>query len=87
MSRKVQQSKRVNRFNGSVRSTRVPSSRCDLQGKVRYRYRKDALEALLNIQIGVSFKYIEGHAERRAYKCESCNGWHLTSQKYRSLVS
>lgn len=84
--RRIQQSKRINRFNGQASMTRVPFTKCSMNGKVRYRYRKDALEALLNIRIVSSLKNLDGRNERRAYKCESCNGWHLTSQKYKALV-
>lgn len=82
-SRRVQQSKRFYRHSGAPKVTRVPSSVCGLAGKQRYKFRKDALEVLLNIQIraGITGGSSDRN-ERRAYKCEECSGWHLTSQSY-----
>lgn len=49
--------------------------------KWRYRTRVDALIALANIQGRDDPK--RAKTERRAYRCERCRGWHLTSQRPR----
>lgn len=82
-SRRVQQSKRFYRYSGAPKVTKVPSSVCGKQGKQRYKSRKDALEVLLNIHVRSGMSGGSSHRnERRAYKCEECSGWHLTSQVY-----
>jgi hypothetical protein len=45
--------------------------------KVRYRTHEDATRALTNIK-----RVAEGQriVPVRAYRCEVCDGWHLTSQ-------
>lgn len=47
-------------------------------GKQRYRDRIAALLALSKI----SGETNRVRIERRAYRCEKCRGWHLTSQPY-----
>ena len=47
-----------------------------LTGKVRYRDRIAATYALAVIQR----REKERRREKRAYRCDTCNGWHLTSR-------
>lgn len=57
-------------------------SRCSL-GKVRYRDKQEALKILHNIQGKASYEQSEtGQTKRRecrAYSCDCCLGFHLTS--------
>jgi len=55
--------------------------------KIRYRSRKDALQALRTIKYLRERYAAEGHhhskIERRAYRCSLCNGgYHLTSKAW-----
>ena len=70
----------------SVRST--PTKRhlrqCLATGKVRFRDKREAQDALHR---AVAARHLQEAAglisrrqERRTYLCESCDGWHLTSQ-------
>lgn len=43
-------------------------------GKARYRDRQSAVVVLRNVQQ-------RGGLLTRAYRCEMCKGWHLTSQR------
>lgn len=50
-------------------------------GKVRYPGREAALHALHRVQGGVRSGSTRLRTEpARAYECEFCAGWHLTSQ-------
>lgn len=54
-------------------------------GKLRYRDRVDALIALSRASEKAS-RYRHQHEKRResrAYLCDRCKGWHLTSQPAR----
>lgn len=51
---------------------------CGPSRKVRYRSMEAAERVLAAILTGKRKRY--GHAERRAYECPSCGGWHLTSR-------
>ena len=55
--------------------TTLPRRRCGK--KVRYHDRLAAVIALSRIIA----QDRDGHDERRAYECPSCNGWHLTSKR------
>lgn len=60
--------------------------------KVRYRDKKEALNALHKIQTKIRRPLSEGDGwtqrrECRAYACEECKGWHLTSQKHSVLLN
>ncbi len=70
---------------------RIPKGRrhhvwpkCPITGKVRFRERKDAKEALRKAAFARSKAMVYGQAtcrnEVRAYKCPeaSCGGWHIT---------
>jgi len=56
--------------------------------KIRYRDRKEALEALHRIEVTRSYKIHDGldsyRRESRAYKCPDCRGAHLTSKPLHS---
>ena len=57
--------------------------------KTRYRDRKEALEALHRIQNIRSTNALEGkdwshRKESRSYRCDQCNGFHLTSKPLHS---
>lgn len=49
------------------------------QGKVRYRDKKEATQALKRI----SGNSTRAKAPRRSYYCSMCKGWHLTSREDR----
>ena len=52
--------------------------------KVRFRDKREAQDALHRAVAARHLQETEGHTsrrqERRMYLCESCGGWHLTSQ-------
>lgn len=58
-------------------------SRCPL-GKVRYRDKQEALNTLHKIQVKASYEKSDGgqinRRECRAYECDCCHGFHLTSK-------
>lgn len=56
--------------------TRVRYTRCKT-GKRRYR---DQIAAKLAMASAAS----KGRDEKRAYKCGTCRGWHITSQEIKS---
>lgn len=60
------------RFETAIRN--LPH--CKRSGKVRYRDRRQAVDALQVIQA----QRPDGHHECRVYRCPHCRGWHLTSQ-------
>ena len=49
---------------------------CPTIGKVRFREHRDATQALRAFHDYPP----AAHVPRRAYECDLCNGWHLTSQ-------
>lgn len=58
---------------------------CPVSGKVRFRDKREALDALHRAVAMRRFSESEGQASRRqecrVYACPSCSGWHLTSQR------
>jgi hypothetical protein len=61
--------------------------RCQYSGKVRFRYRKDAIDFVVGARYRAERCAAEGvpcrRRETRAYKCENCGGWHVTSAAYK----
>ena len=57
---------------------------CSVSGKVRFRDKREALDALHHAVAVRRVVEAEGQATRRkecrVYPCPSCSGWHLTSQ-------
>jgi hypothetical protein len=57
---------------------------CPVSGKVRFRDKREALDALHHAVAVRRVLEAEGQDTRRkecrVYPCPSCNGWHLTSQ-------
>lgn len=57
---------------------------CEATEKVRFRDKREAQDALHRAVAARQLQEAEGHTcrrqERRMYLCESCGGWHLTSQ-------
>lgn len=55
-------------------------ARCTTTGKLRYRR-----EASANRVLGTIWSHAKPgrRLETRAYRCEHCNGWHLTSKPNR----
>lgn len=69
-----------NRFprRKTARSPRsVSKDRSCISGKMRYRSKPEAIRALHLIQNSSRADKIP----QRAYECEACKGWHLTSSK------
>lgn len=60
-----------------------PHRSCDVTGKQRYRQQHDAQLALRNASRYRSTLAAAGQTSNwtvvRAYQCDHCNGWHLTS--------
>lgn len=58
--------------------------RCPVSGKVRFRDKREAVGALHHAVAVRRRAEADGLAyrrrEQRAYPCDSCHGWHLTSQ-------
>lgn len=52
---------------------------CHRGGKVRYRDKKSALQVLRSAQAAAALHPGSDRREKRAYRCPTCNGWHLTS--------
>jgi len=52
-------------------------------GKFRYRTELDAKIGMSNLQFKETMGDVR-RAEKRAYFCSSCRGWHLTSQAKRA---
>jgi hypothetical protein len=55
-------------------------ARCGKGGKLRYRTRSSAEHALAHL-------IVHGNPSQvpvRAYRCNSCDGWHLTSDRFRA---
>ena len=59
--------------------------------KVRYRDKKLAINYLHHIQNKAAAEIAQtGHTSRhenRAYQCNACKGWHLTSQQEHTLAA
>lgn len=57
---------------------------CSVSGKVRFRDKREALDALHQAVAERRRMVEDGKPSRRrecrVYACPSCNGWHLTSQ-------
>lgn len=57
---------------------------CPASGKVRFRDKREALQALHHAVATRRLSEAEGQASRRqecrVYACPTCSGWHLTSQ-------
>jgi hypothetical protein len=72
-------------------SARRHLGRCAVSGKVRFRDKREALEAVHAACTIRRFAEADGSTttrqERRTYRCSGCNGWHLTSQEFRAEVS
>lgn len=64
---------------------------CPLSGKVRFRDKREALDALHRAVAIRQLTEANGQScrrqERRVYACVSCSGWHLTSQAARDQQS
>jgi hypothetical protein len=62
-------------------------SRCPIFGKVRFRDKREALEAvhaaITTRRFAEADSLETARQERRTYRCASCHGWHLTSQESR----
>jgi hypothetical protein len=60
---------------------------CPMGGKVRFRDKREAVQALHFAAARRHLTEADGQAccrqERRAYSCAVCKGWHLTSQERR----
>jgi hypothetical protein len=58
--------------------------RCPESGKVRFRYRKDALSFVWYAKMRArqcEFEHLPcQRRENRTYKCTECGGWHVTSR-------
>lgn len=65
---------------------KLRTSTCYLTGKVRFEDEDSALKALVD---AVTIRTSKGYAriESRAYYCQYCSGWHLTSQRDTSTVN
>ena len=51
------------------------TNRCGLRGKRRFRDHRSAIEALRRIRSNS----VRQTVPARAYECDACGGWHLTS--------
>ncbi|WP_311588581.1 hypothetical protein [Varibaculum massiliense] len=82
---------RKNFTNDEQRGRRIPGAckrnfpRCEATGKIRYRERKDAKQALGHARHVRAIMENAGVVCRwniiRAYKCGFCKGWHTTSKE------
>lgn len=59
---------------------RADHPRCTL-GHRKLRYKSQQAAERILAQVIVHGSYMQ--APRRAYKCEACGGWHLTSEEKR----
>ncbi|GAB3622644.1 hypothetical protein GCM10027418_07260 [Mariniluteicoccus endophyticus] len=63
---------------------------CAATGKRRFRDHREAVAALWaaanSRQTALEFGLHTNRRERRAYACETCRGWHLTSMVERSAA-
>lgn len=59
-------------------SSRPTRSRCAIRNKIRYPSKAEAEVALTAIRVAGP-KKPGGRVPIRAYYCEHCGGWHLTS--------
>lgn len=76
--------RRHRRRDGSATIGRHSRPVCEATGKSRYRDHHQATDALTGARRQRSFDLTHrgssARAETRAYKCDSCRGWHLTSR-------
>jgi hypothetical protein len=56
---------------------------CLATGKLRFRDKKSALQALHAVVAAAALNPASRRREQRVYKCQQCGGWHLTSQSAR----
>lgn len=70
--------RRLTRAQRDAKAKRL--DRCGPTGKVRYRSENAARESLKTLR--GQRRTDPARGERRAYKCWSCAGWHLTKQAY-----
>lgn len=72
------------RRNGANTMTRRCAPTCFESGKRRHRDRHQATDALTGARrqraFDLTHRGSSARAETRAYKCDSCRGWHLTSR-------
>jgi hypothetical protein len=70
---------------GKRAHTRRHLGRCSASQKVRFRDKREALEAVHAAGTSRRFAEADGvvsaRQERRTYHCSSCRGWHLTSRE------
>lgn len=59
------------------------AARC---GKVCFPTEQAARDALVQAKIAHSLRGNTGRREQRAYPCEACNAWHLTSSPSRATA-
>jgi hypothetical protein len=75
---------RNQRVPGRLKQQKRHLGQCTVSGKVRFRDKREALEALHQAVATRRLREAEGQASRRqecrVYACLSCSGWHLTSQ-------
>ena len=53
---------------------------CLVTGKLRFRDKKSAVQVLHTAAAVASLNPASRRREVRAYKCQDCRGWHLTSR-------
>lgn len=66
----------------SERSHRRRKRSCNKTLKQRYATEQAATRVLLNARISRSLRENSRRREERVYRCEFCEGWHLTSQPF-----
>lgn len=81
-----QQRRRVCQARAAARRERQEAAadgraKCKSTGKVRYRTQQSAERRLAHLIL-----HTARHAPCRAYPCEHCDGWHLTSKPRRSAA-
>jgi len=67
------------------RARKRSGSKCRT-GKVRFRDHDEAIQVLWHAKMLRTVEGVTERQERRAYLCNACNGWHLTSQENRALL-
>lgn len=60
----------------------IVRDRCGATGKVRYRSRGAAREALVSTKRAANFDADHRRHERRIYPCVNCGGFHLSSKEW-----
>lgn len=64
-----------------VETTITPHGRCHLRhGKLKF-HAHEAAQALAEAQALRRSRGHEMHMEKRAYECDACKAWHLTSRE------